>query len=257
MISYLFFVFSTALSSQEVIETSFIKADPLVVDTLFSVDQFGTTYGVKNNVVQKTTLQKTLTYTNLQLGELYTSDAFNPLKIPLFYKDFNTVIILDNRLAEIFRIDFNELSPYRNVSYISTGFDNTLWLFNQDSQRLELFDFKTQMTRAQTAPIKSQVLDIKSNYNYCWLLTTDALYHFNYFGSLIKKIKNDGYSQLTVSTDNIILKKENNLFYLDKKNRNPIPIQTPNLLIDQFFVINETLYIYSKQTIYQLLLKIN
>jgi hypothetical protein len=148
------------------------------------------------------------------LGDIASAIAFNPLKINLLYSDFNTVIILDNRLAEIFKIDFNALSPYKNVSHISTGHDNTIWLFNQDLQKLELFDYKTRTNRAQTVPVQSRVLDLKSNYNFCWLLTKNYLYVYNYFGSLIKKIKNIGYTALTETNEDVIFYSEDSLFYL-------------------------------------------
>ena len=44
----------------------------------------------------------------MQLGEISSIDAFNALKTTVFYRDFNTVIILDNRLSEIMKIDFNQ-----------------------------------------------------------------------------------------------------------------------------------------------------
>ena len=66
----------------------------------------------------------------------------------MFYKDFNTVVILDNRLAEIYKIDFNTKQPYKNVSHITTGYDNALWLFNSDLQILELYDYKADKVRA-------------------------------------------------------------------------------------------------------------
>ena len=241
--------------SQEYLKTTLIKEDSLQVDTLVSVDNFGTIFFIKNDVFTKKTTQNTLTYNNFQLGKLNWANTFNPLKINLFYKDFNTVIILDNRLAEIFKIDFNTLTPYKNITHVATGFDNTLWVFNQDLQKLELFDYKTQTTRAQTVPIQSTVLDLKSNYNYCWLLTTTFLYKYNYFGSLVKKIKNNGYTELVESNETIFLKKDTNLFYLDKNSETPIPIEIPNLLIKQFFVTNQTLYIYNNKTLQQLQIK--
>ena len=38
-------------------------------------------------------------------------------------------------------------------------------------------------------PISSQVLDITSNYNSCWLLTRAFIYQYNYTGSLVSKTK--------------------------------------------------------------------
>ena len=254
---YIFLFFSISIFAQESIEAKFVKKSDLKSETLISVDNFGTSYYLKNDVLHKKTENITITYNNLQLGTLHSSNAFNPLKINLFYKDFNTVIILDNRLAEIFKIDFNALSTYKNVSHISTGHDNTIWIFNQDLQKLELFDYKTRTTRAQTVPVQSAVLDLKSNYNFCWLLTENFLYVYNYFGSLLKKVKNNGYTALVESNENIILKKYNTLFFMKKGQDKIIPIITQNLLINQFFVTNETLYIYNNETLQQFQLKIN
>ena len=160
-------------------------------------------------------------------------------------------------MAEIFKIDFNTLQDYKNVTHISTGFDNTLWVFNQDTQELELFDYKTKTTRVKTLPVQTEVLDLKSNYNSCWLLTKNYLYLYNYFGSLLLKIKNNGYTDISESNENIILKNEQTLFYLKKNTENINPISIPNFLINQFFVTNETLYIYEDETLHEFLIKTN
>ena len=254
---YIFLFFSISIFAQESIEAKFIDKTDLKLETLISVDNFGTIYYIENDVIHKKTPENTITYNNLQLGTLQSANAFNPLKINLFYKDFNTVIILDNRLAEIFKIDFNTLSSYKDVSHMSTGHDNTIWVFNQNLQKLELFDYKTRKMRAKTVPVQSAVLDLTSNYNSCWLLTEKYLYQYNYFGSMVKKIENQGYTALIESNENIFLKKENNLFFMKSNQDEILPIITPNLLINQFFVTNETLYIYNSETLQQFQLKTN
>lgn len=255
-IIYTLFLFSLSLVAQTSIEAKFVSKSNLNVDTLIAIDNFGTSYFIKNDVFHKSTNNRGITYNNLQLGTLDSANAFNSLKINLFYKYFNTVIILDNRLAEIFKIDFNALTDYKNVSHVTTGHDNTLWVFNQDLQRLELFDYKTETTRAQTAPIQSNVIGITSNFNSCLLLTENYLYIYNYFGSLKKKIKNTGYTALAESNENIILKKENDLFFLKKNENNIQPINTSNLLINHFFVTNESLYLYNREILQEFQLKI-
>ena len=104
--------------------------------------------------------------------------------------------------------------------------------------------------------MQSAVLDIKSNYNYCWLLTQKHLYIYNYFGSLLKKIKNEGYQEFVNYNENLILKKGNTLFYLKQNSDEIKPVKTLNLLINQIFVTNQTLYIYSTKTLHELQLKI-
>ena len=120
-----------------------------------------------------------------------------------------------------------------------------------------MFDYKTKTIRAQTTPVQSVVLDLNSNFNYCYMLTENYLYIYNYFGSLVMKMKNDGFTELAESNENLILKRDNSLFYLKKNTKNIIPILIPNLLINQFFVTNETLYIYANKTLHEYKIKIN
>ena len=87
------------------------------------------------------------------------------------------------------------------------------------------------------------------------MLTTDYIYKYNYFGSLLYKIENKGYTSLIESNGNIYLQKENELYLLKKETENIVQIRIPKLLINQFLVTNETLYIYDDEFLheYQLL----
>ncbi|WP_299398044.1 hypothetical protein [uncultured Gelidibacter sp.] len=254
---YLLVFLSTPLFSQEKIETTALASKPLKADQIIQIDNFGTVFYLLGNVIYKTEPTKDYTYSNVQLGTITSAHAFNPLKIHVLYKNFNTVVVLDNRLSEIYKIDFNNIQPYKNVTHTSTGSDNTIWIFNQDAQQLELFDFKSNQTRATTMPVQSHVLDLKSNYNYSWLLTEDYLYTYNYFGSTISKIKNEGFIKLEESNGNLIIQTKNGLYFLAKETAQLTPIQLPELLIKQFLVTNETLYIYTDETLHQFQLKTN
>lgn len=255
-LKYILLILSFSVFGQESIEATFIKKIPFEYQTPIGIDNFGYTYAIDYATFFKKNTKNTLTYSNIQLGNITSANAFNTLKINLFYKNFNTAIILDNRLAEIYKIDFNTKQPYRNVSHISTGYDNTLWIFNQENQELELFDYKANTTRATTLPVQSNVLGIKSNYNYCWLLTQNYLYTYNYFGSLISKLKNEGYTDIAEDNGNLVIKTGNNLYFMTKDTNRLIPIKLPELLINRFLLTNETLYIYDGETLHQFQLKI-
>ena len=253
----LLLLFPLVVFSQDIVETKLIKSSSLKVDQLISVDNFGALYYIENNILYKEFGPQKLNYSNFQLNQISTANAFNPLKLALFYKQFNTVIILDNRLAEIFKIDFNILQPYRNVSLITTGFDNTIWIFNSDLNQLELYDYKVGKSRFVTVPVNSKVMDMTSNYNFCWLLTEKFLFKYNYFGSLLSKTPNNGFTELKEFNSNIILKKENSLFLLKENQENTVLLKLPDLLIKQFFVTNETLYLYDSQKVHEFKLTTN
>ncbi|MCB0382483.1 MAG: hypothetical protein KDD05_04075 [Psychroserpens sp.] len=255
---YIFVFISTTINSQESIDATLLSSINLKVDQIIDIDNFNTLYYIQDNTIYK---QKTdgssINYSNYQLGEITTANTFNPLKINLFYQDFNLVIVLDNRLAEIFKIDFNTIIPYKNVSHVSTGFDNTLWIFNLDFQKLELYDYKTNKTRFSAVPVQSLVLDLESDFNYCWLLTEKYLYQYNYFGSMISKIENTGFTQLSKNNGHLVLKKGDKLYFKHKNEEEIVPINLPKLLINQFLLTNETLYIYDLEKLHKYQLKIN
>lgn len=255
---YLIFSLCLSLSAQETFKLQSTDSVNFEAEIIFGIDAFGTTYfSDQNQSFYKKSTDTIISYANFQLGKITSANVFNPLKINIFYQDFNTVVVLDNRLAEITKIDFNTIEDYKNVALISTGFDNTLWLFNQDTQQLELYDYVTKKTRLKTIPIQSQPLDLKSDYNYCYLLTENYLYIYNYFGSLIDKIENTGFTEMAFGKVYLILKQENNLFLLPKNNSELKAIDTTNLLINQFLVTNETLYIYNDKMLRHYQLKLN
>lgn len=241
--------------SQESVTAELKETSNIKVEQIFGVDTFGTLYYSDQSAsFYKKTADTIISYANFQLGKITSANTFNPLKINLFYQDFNTVIILDNRLAEITKIDFNTITDYKNVSLVSTGYDNTIWVFNQDLQRLELYDYLNNKTRIKTVPIQSEVIALKSDYNYCYLLTETFIYVYNYSGSLLRKIPSRDIREMAFSKANLVLKSDNQLFLLPKNSKELKSIKGLDLLINQFLVTNETLYIYNDEKLrrYQL-----
>lgn len=250
-------LFSCKISGQNTLKATVIDSFSLNAIKLHAIDLQDNLYYSSNNILYKKSNIDLQSYSNLALGDITSVNAFNPLKIIAFYKDFNTAIILDNRLAEMFKIDFSSLNSYKNISHIAPANNNSIWIFNQDEQLVELYDYKNKKVLKKTIPITSRVLNMISNYNYCWLLTEKYLYAFNYFGSIIFKLNNDGFTNLQEHHNNLILKKGNSLYLLANNGKSIQKMNLPNLLINQFFVTNQTLYIYSNETLYKYHLKFN
>ncbi len=249
-IKYIILFFSISLSAQAPITSVLLSKTKLNIDALVHIDNFESQYSIKNNALVVKKKSKTLNYSNLQLGNITSVNAFNPLKLNIFYKEFSTVVILDNRLAEITKINFNTLQPSRDVTHISTGNDNSIWVFNQNTQQLELFDYKTNKTRATSSPITGDVISLYSDYNYCWLMTNSFIYRYNYFGSLVSKFPNNGFTAIKEYNGTLYLLKQNRLYFKEKSSDITEAIKLPELLIKQFLVTNETVYIYDNQFLY-------
>jgi len=231
----------------------------VMAEEVWGIDKFETLYfSTEEQSFLKQSRDTTITYANFQLGKIASANTFNPLKINLFYKDFNTVVILDNRLAEVKKLDFNTIQPYRNITFASTGHDNTLWLYNQDLQLLELFDYRSNTSRIKTVPIQDEVLDLKSDYNNCYLLTTQYLYVYSYFGNLEAKYPNDkGYLKMAFGNTQLVLLGDNNYHLYNQQDADITAIEGCDFLSDEFLVTNETLYLYRDNRLYRYQLKTN
>ncbi|MDT8414641.1 MAG: hypothetical protein RQ735_04620 [Flavobacteriaceae bacterium] len=227
----------------------------LNADTFWGADNFGNFYFSKGETLYKKTATQSYTYYALSLGQVASIDLLNPLKITLFYKDFNTVVVLDNQLAEIERINLNTRKTFRVASHITTGFERNLWLFNTDLQQLELYNYAQDNTQASTQPINKKVLAQVSNYNYCWLLTTNSLLQYNIYGSPTDEYPLTDASSLKRFRDTVVFRRGNDLFYYSNRFRDVFMLPKISHSFEDFFITESTLYLYHNNQVYIYLLK--
>jgi len=159
-----------------------------MADHFYGLDDFNNVYYSKNNVFYKRGLLSSKAtssqqFYDVQLGELSSVDLINPLKILLFYRDTQTVVLLDNRLNESLRIQLSELKPYRYFEFVSLAGERQLWLYNMDQQRLEVFDYTQNKLILSSPVIQDNVNHLLSDYNYCHLITDLGVLSYNKYGS--------------------------------------------------------------------------
>ncbi|WP_375239382.1 hypothetical protein [Aurantibacter sp.] len=238
----------TNLFSQ--VNTELIDVKKASQDSITNIDSFNFKYYLNGNRLKKENTLTTFDYSNLKLGNIANIDAFNPLKTFILYKDTNSVVILDNRFAEIKIIDFNQLKSFKVISHISNANNNNFWIFNTIDNRLELFNYNSLSTKIKTNPIISNILDITSDYNYVWLLTEESILCYNYAGSLIYKLKNDHYQSIKNINENLVLKKGDSIYFYNKTTKETDLVSLTNQLINSFFVSQQNLYIYEQNKLY-------
>lgn len=109
----------------------FQRAIP-VVATFATGDNLSNTYIInQENAVEKydSTGRRTGAYSNNRLGIATFLDASNPLKLLVWYPDFQTVVLLDRTLTEMGRINFSGLG-YTSVQAVAMAFDGNIWIFD-------------------------------------------------------------------------------------------------------------------------------
>ena len=236
--------------SQNEIQINLIDKETFSCEEFFGIDRFNSIYYLKNQAFEKDVNGETQSYSNLQLGKIDQVHIFNPLKIPVLHKNFNSIVLLDNRMSEIKIINFNELTPYRRVTNVAYANDSSLWLFNSISQQLELFDYLAEKTKLKTLPLNQEIISVESDYNNVYVLTPSRFLHYNYTGSLISELNHEGFNKFKLGSDFIIFQKQNSLFYKLISDNYLKPLKTHKKTIKQFFVIDQTLYIYDGKFLY-------
>lgn len=95
-------------------------------------DHFANTYLIsqENAIVKYDSVGRQIAeFTNNRLGRATFLDASNPLKILVWYPDFQTVVLLDRTLTEMGRLNFLRVELYA-VRCVAMAFDGNIWAFD-------------------------------------------------------------------------------------------------------------------------------
>ncbi len=237
------------VAAQE-LKTSFINKETLNAAIFYGVDTFGNLYYSTNNILYKKTATKTYQYTNLALGNISSVSIYNPLELVVFYKDFNSIVILDNTLNEIQKISFLD----KNISLVAKASKNKLWLFNTDTQLLELYNYKTRTVKATSQPQSLLApKELQGNTNNVWVKTKDSyLKQFNIYGTEVG-VLNKKIDAFTVSkSDWIVFESDNELFL--KSNISSKINLNQNLNIIRITIVDNKLYIFDGKAIFMFMI---
>ena len=213
MLLLLLLCFCSAVAQKPVLMNTF----PLTADTFVGYDALGAYYSMTNNVLTKAMGEQKWQYKNPQLGKIAKVDLQNPLKIVLFYQDFNTVIIVDNQLNETTNIDLNDSS--NPIVAIGTGLasGNRLWIYNNLTMKIGLYDYSKRELKPLTVPFTNNVKSYSSDFNFFqWVDEKGNAYRCDVYG----KIKSlgvfpDNEEIHWVSDSMLLYRKANNLFAYD------------------------------------------
>ncbi len=239
---FILLIFPFLAWSQEI---TFVEKIDLEADTFIGVNSFNETFYIKDQVLYKKTATSLFNFKDFQLGEIQSVDIINPMNIAVYYGDFNTVVLLDNKLTEIERINFNDLRDFINTSNASLSANNSLWIFNIDLQQLELYNYRTLNRVLVSQPIHGDVLSQISNFNYCYILTEEKIRAYNIYGSLLSEIDNDDFEKLILSNERLLAIKNNEIFYISNDAREFTKIKSPEINKKDLQLTQDFLYIYN------------
>lgn len=228
---------------------------PLTAQKFIGVDKFDFVYFIHRNTLYKQKNDEYYEYREIQLGLIETVDITNPLQPLIFFREANSMVILDNRLNERKRIKFDNLREQRNIDFASVANEQSVWLFNIDSQELEIYDFNRDKNIIKSLPITKEVVQMKSNFNFCFILVDNELRTYNSYGSMLEK-KNIQLTDFSVFKNNIVGYKDFDFWYFDSQSWHELQLLEDISLVN-FYLNNQKLYIYDgkKVHIYKIISK--
>lgn len=156
-------------------------------------------------------------YSNLKLGSITTLDATNPLKLILYYRDFQQIVFLDNQLSQTSEPVSLEKLGYEQTDLVCASANNGFWLYNKQNNELIRFNENTKKI-ASTGNLK-QVLQTDLNPDFMlehngWLFLNSpatGIYVFDIFGAFSKVISLKNLKNFQVNEDIIYYKKDSSL----------------------------------------------
>lgn len=180
---------------------------------------------------------RTFTYSDKRLGKPTYIDAANPMKVLVFYSDFYTLVILDNKCAAISVLNLT-LTTDRN-SYLpfvvcAEAESDNYWIYDQLSRRLIKLDergSKILESEAFDALFNDAVLPAQLIYDNQTIYLIDKNYRillFDLYGTFIQEIITQSSGWLQIVNKKFVFTLNDNLVIVDNtlldRNSYPLPL---------------------------------
>lgn len=182
----------------------------------FTTDNLGNVFTVKEDELNKYLISGKLfaRYSNLKLGSISFVDATNPLKLLLYYRDFQQIVFLDNQLTTNSEPISLEALGFEQTDLVCASANNSFWIYNKQNNDLIRFNEVSKKV-ASTGNLK-QILktDLKPNFmrehnGYLFLNSPETgIYVFDIFGTFSRVISIKNLKQFEVNEDIIYYQKD-------------------------------------------------
>lgn len=245
------YFFSVCSWSQDIISLSTVDSLSITVDNYIGKDNLKNDYLITNNVLKKINTNEKFQYQNLSLGNIEKVCLTNPLQIVVFYRDFNTIVLLDNQLNETQQIDGNKLEIPIKIEGFGLAGQNQVWLYDGFLQKISLYNFNTNTNKIISTPIIGKIKDYFSDYNFFyWIDESNTLSSISIFGKIKTIVEIPSYENIQIANQSKLIYSINQeLFYFNTNKQSIIKIDINEKSFDNFFFNNGILSIFTRSHI--------
>ena len=189
-----------------------------------SIDDLGYLYIIsdRNELIRyDSNLKQEYAYSNERLGAISSLDVNNPLKLLLFYENYQTIIVLDNLLGEVSRYNLFDLG-YNDINAVGISNDNNVWIYDPIDYKLKKLDNSGKLISESITLYNEGLEYIRPTYlaekgNKVFLYDRDyGFYLFDNLGQYLNHIElQDINSYQVINQNNILFVKDDVMYTYD------------------------------------------
>lgn len=249
----LFFILqlAPAAAQEQNLKALPISKQKIEADVFVGYDGLENLYYIKDNVFSKNKGKESLEYKNPSLGKITKADLQNPLKIVLFYENFNTIVTLDNQLNETQKINFSENTVPIMVTATGIASQNRLWIYNSLSQQIGLYDYLKNDYKPISIPFPENIIYYQSDFNtFHWIDGKNNWYSCDVFGKITSKGKIPDFDSIEIiNNSQFIFCKDNTMIFEDYEKKQKFEIEILEKTFKKFYYKDQILSIFTAEGI--------
>jgi hypothetical protein len=232
----------TLIGSIILLSLIILKQDKIIIKLeskpeLFTCDNFDNVYIYTKNTLKKFNSKGKCEaqFSSLVYGNINFVDVSDPMQVTVFYKEFNTVLLLDQKLSLLGEPIHLDQLGFSSVSCVCKSKQNGIWLFDIFAQKLLLYSLNSKCLIREidllryTKPL-NYIENLIESGNLIYLYGKDnAILFMNQLGGKLEILE--------IYPSVLFQLKNNNILYTDNKNfyyYNPETSENKSLQIEGF-----------------------
>ena len=221
----------------------------------FNLDKLGNFYFITNNVLEKMDKSITLLYSydNNTFGSISMTDVSDPLRILVFYKDFNRIVYLDKNLAELRDPVLLDDLDYLSVDVVASSQQGGFWIYDNQNSRVVCFDNNLNVVQEgmdlYSVINGAEITDLQISTDYIVLKSSESLLVLDKFANFYTKIAIGQNALFVLDNNKVYLIESDELSFIDLDTKSSYTKVLGLDYIKDFKVSGNKLYILAENSL--------
>jgi hypothetical protein len=187
-------------------------------------------------------------FSTKRYGKIEFVDAMNPLKLLVYYKDFQRILFLDNQLSESSTMISLELLNHEQTGLVCSSSNNSFWIYDKQNNELSRFDSELKSI-LKTGNLKRILdIDVKPNFmqennNFVYLnCPNEGILVFDIYGTFYKTIPLKKLKEFNIVNGDVFYFENHSLKQYQAQTFNTIEQKFSDTLISNVIWQNNKIY---------------